>query len=341
MKQIKRINLTFLCSVILGIIEMCLVSVLALNNIHLGIVPSLILSQATIVIPGLVFLIIGRESLGEQIPFRKIKYTSVLMVILFIELCMPLVTVVNLFSQLFASNAAAELSSELVDVPLALNLFIVGFFGPFCEEMFFRGVIFNGLKRNSNRVILPCIISALFFGIMHMNINQCAYAILLGIVFAFINAALDSIWPSIICHITINTQNVYLAYSVEKLAKVAINDNKSIAEAANSISKSSLLISGIFILVLSVFTTVFAVLLFVGICNNEGKYENMMRILGELKRRNSSKDRDIEGNPDIEKSEAKHKLPILTVSGYIAIVICVYIMLLIEPTVKLVKSIMR
>lgn len=321
MKQIKRTNLTFLCSVILGVVEMCLVALLSLNNVRLGIITSLILSQATIVIPGLVFLLVGKESIGSQISFKKLKITSVLMLIVFVQLCMPLVSAVNIFTQLFEKNAAAELSSEIIDISMLLSIFVIGFLGPFCEELFFRGVIFGSLKRSSGRIFASVAVSAAFFGIMHMNVNQCAYAFLLGSIFAFINASLDSIWPSVICHVTINTQNVILSYILENATNAFTEDNASVTSSLTS--GTMLIIMAGIMLAISLFTTILAALLFVGICNNEGKYENMMSLF-----------RKPEGMVATKK-------PVLTVSGYIAISICIYIMFLIKPTIMIIKMFVK
>lgn len=333
MKQIKRTNLTFLCSVILGVVEMCLVALLSVNNVKLEIITSLILSQATIVIPGLVFLLISKESIEKQIPLRTIRFTSICLLIVFTQLCLPLVTAVNLLTQLFAKNAAAELSTEIMDIPILTSVLVIGFIGPLCEELFFRGVIFNSLKRFSGRVFLSAIVSAVFFGLLHMNANQCAYAFLLGIIFAVIDAVLDSVWPSVVCHVTINTQNVFLAYIVEKSIK-SVSDTKSLAKASTSIDKTMLIMMALLFLGIALFTTVLAALLFVGICNNEDKYDNLVSIFKKKKIEDSDE------NVIAEENETPKIFP-LTASGYIAIVICVYIMFLIEPTVKIIKMFIK
>lgn len=333
MKQIKRTNLTFLCSVIFGVVEMCLVALLSINNIKLEIITSLILSQATIVIPGLVFLLAGKESIDKQIPLRSIRFSSICLLIVFTQLCLPLVTAVNVFTQLFAKNAAAELSSEIIDIPIITSVLVIGFIGPLCEELFFRGVIFNSLKRFSGRMFFSAIVSAIFFGLLHMNANQCAYAFLLGFVFAVIDAVLDSVWPSVVCHVTINTQNVLLAYIVEKSIKTVSGKN-NIAEASAAIDKTMIVMVTLIFLAIALFTTVLAALLFIVICNNEDKYDNLVSMF--KKRRIEGAD-ETEGTDVIaEENETRKSIP-LTTSGYIAIVICVYIMFLIEPTIKIIK----
>jgi uncharacterized protein len=74
---------------------------------------------------------------------------------------------------------------------------------PIFEELLFRGMIFNELRKNLN-VPAAIILQALIFGIAHGNIAQGTYAFLMGIVAGFIYVCTKSIWSNIILHISFN-----------------------------------------------------------------------------------------------------------------------------------------
>ena len=71
------------------------------------------------------------------------------------------------------NNAVNSISGEVLAVPFPIMLFLMGMFGPFCEEFVFRGMILRGHKK-SGSVFWAIFWSSLLFGLMHMNFNQAA-----------------------------------------------------------------------------------------------------------------------------------------------------------------------
>jgi membrane protease YdiL (CAAX protease family) len=68
-------------------------------------------------------------------------------------------------------------------VPLWLGIILYGVVSPVTEEIVFRGVLYNRIKRFYS---LPwsVIFSALLFGIFHANLPQCIYGTLMGVLIA-------------------------------------------------------------------------------------------------------------------------------------------------------------
>ena len=60
------------------------------------------------------------------------------------------------------------------------------------------------------------LLSALFFGIAHMNFQQFCYAFFLGIVFGFLIEASDSILSSMTAHMVFNGSSLLLTYLLSK-----------------------------------------------------------------------------------------------------------------------------
>lgn len=218
----KKVNWAFFCMILLNmalyaLIFICYTQGIAMFNI--GIMSSLLISQAILVSPALLFLLFSRKKtetghLNEMLGFHKIKISSFFMVLLFTYLIMPMSTALNAISMLFVDNTVNAISGEVLQMPFPVMLFMIGILGPFCEEFVFRGVIFRGYK-NSGAVFWSIFWSALLFGLMHLNFNQAAYAIALGVMFALLVEATGSLWSSVIAHMVFNSHEVCLMYLVE------------------------------------------------------------------------------------------------------------------------------
>ena len=73
----------------------------------------LISSEIVYLIPVLLCLLIGRDSIGKLIPHRAPRISTLLMTILFVLLLEPLMTCLNVFTMLFSTNYVLETRSDL------------------------------------------------------------------------------------------------------------------------------------------------------------------------------------------------------------------------------------
>lgn len=74
---------------------------------------------------------------------------------------------------------------------------------PIFEEIFFRGIIFNELRKNIS-LLFSIVLQALIFALAHGNVKQGVYAFVLGIIASAAYAWTKSIWSNIAIHITFN-----------------------------------------------------------------------------------------------------------------------------------------
>ena len=82
-------------------------------------------------------------------------------------------------------------------------IFALALVPAFCEELIFRGIVFNGLReRFSTRWAL--IISALAFTIVHGNLQQLIYPFILGCLLGLIMARTGSLFASMVVHFVNN-----------------------------------------------------------------------------------------------------------------------------------------
>lgn len=233
----KRVNWVFLSLILLNLALYALIFICYARGIaifDIGIVTNLLISQLMILSPAFLFMLASRKRtetgrLNEMLGFRKIKVSSFFMVLLFTVLIMPMSTALNAISMLFVDNTVNAISGDVLQMPFPVMLFMIGMFGPFCEEFVFRGIIFQGYK-NSGSVFWAVFWSALLFGLMHLNFNQAAYAIALGAMFALLVEATGSLWSSVIAHMAFNSWQVCMMYLSELIPQEMIGPEAELTQ---------------------------------------------------------------------------------------------------------------
>ena len=221
----KKVNWLFLTTLL---VEAAVMAFMYLcSDISLGIIESLLLSQLIVLVPTVLFLLGTRTDPGRLIVHNRPKFTTALLVVVFTFLCMPAIIAVNAFSMLFVDNEVAGLQSYMLSVPWWQILLMVGIIGPVSEEFVFRGVIYHGYK-TSQRFVGSMLLSALLFGLTHLNFNQMSYAVLVGIVSVLLLEGSGSIFYSMLFHICINTTNV-VQMLVQKAQGTIMSQEESMA----------------------------------------------------------------------------------------------------------------
>lgn len=81
-----------------------------------------------------------------------------------------------------------EVAESQYGVPVLLGVILYGVISPFAEEILFRGILFNRLRREFS-VGVSILLSALLFGLYHGNYVQGIYGTLLGMLMAYLYAA--------------------------------------------------------------------------------------------------------------------------------------------------------
>lgn len=74
---------------------------------------------------------------------------------------------------------------------------------PIFEEFVFRGVLLRALKPYGNG--LAIFFTGIFFGVFHGNLSQCFYAAAIGIALGYIADVTDSLIPTTVIHILVNS----------------------------------------------------------------------------------------------------------------------------------------
>lgn len=267
-KRIWGASILFLVLVVINI---------AANFIPFGDMPiylNILIPQALIIVPVLVYATVTRQNLFRLIRFRKVNFWSLLLVIPLVGLLEPVIICVNAFSMAFSTNVIAGTMEGITGMlPYVAGISLMALLPAVVEETTFRGVLLNSFHRDSNP--WPAILfSALCFGCMHMNFNQIAYALILGILMGILLEASGSILSTMLLHFLFNATSTSLMYLLPYITQWSNNvlENSgmsaqeleqvtSVSEAAAEYTSGQMLMLGGIMIVPALISLVLAALL--------------------------------------------------------------------------------
>ena len=124
-------------------------------------------------------------------------------------------TAINVLFSVTGFSAGSEQYKQVAEVQFALPLWLgcvfYGILSPMVEELVFRGIVYNALKRNvAEKMAIAG--SALLFGIMHGNIVQMVYASVMGVVLSLVYRKYQNLWAPVLLHGAANVSVYALTY---------------------------------------------------------------------------------------------------------------------------------
>ena len=211
-KVFNRIGLaTFVTMILVSIIQVMFLGIIGVINKALLSAnwvnyASIAISFYLIGFPVFYFMI-------KNLPEEEKRESRTLGVLEIIKICVMSYGVVYIFSlftnlimMLIAVIKGSEVTNPLVNMLEGSNwiwsLIFAGILSPIIEEMMFRGVMLNKLRRYGDKVAI--ITTAILFGLFHANFSQFFYAVALGMIFAYVALKTGTIKYSIILHIVVN-----------------------------------------------------------------------------------------------------------------------------------------
>ena len=194
----------------------------AFESSKIYIVLSLCLNQVIFLIIYLLHTFTTKKTIKESKICNKISIKTLLVVILIafasFILLSPFANVLDELFQKIGFNGG-ELPIKMNSFKNFAFLFLtLGVFAPIVEELIFRGVIFNGLKKQSTKFAV--LISSLMFMLIHLSINQSIYQFLMGIVLALAVLYTNSLISSILIHFINNSTILLINYIIPNLTNV-------------------------------------------------------------------------------------------------------------------------
>ena len=227
----------------------------------------LISSEIVYLIPVLLCLLIGRDSIGKLIPHRAPRISTLLMTILFVLLLEPLMTCLNVITMLFSTNYVLEIRSDLSIISVPLQLICIAVVPAVLEEFMFRGV-FAGYYREKG-ILTAALLSGLVFGLFHLNFNQFGYAFALGVAFALLLEGTGSIFYGMFAHFLINRFSVIITALSDKI--LPLTGEESIAAVAESMTTEMLVNTFCVYAVIAAVSTCLAGAVYIWIVKHSGR----------------------------------------------------------------------
>lgn len=227
----------------------------------------LISSEIVYLIPVLLCLLIGRDSIGKLIPHRAPRISTLLMTTLFVLLLEPLMTCLNVITMLFSTNYVLEIRSDLSIISVPLQLICIAVVPAVLEEFMFRGV-FAGYYREKG-ILTAALLSGLVFGLFHLNFNQFGYAFALGVAFALLLEGTGSIFYGMFAHFLINGFSVIITALSDKI--LPLTGEESIAAVAESMTTEMLVNTFCVYAVIAAVSTCLAGAVYIWIVKHSGR----------------------------------------------------------------------
>lgn len=175
---------------------------------------------------GVIYWLRYRKSHKEQPRMRTLAITPKTMVLsvvigfamvfvsnLILALFNPLTMMVGMDFYMEQLNLISQLISGTA---LPLAIVSVGIIGPIVEEVIFRGLIFYYFQKRYS-VKTAIIIQAILFGVIHLNLAQASYAMIIGIFLGFAYVYTQSIWVPIIIHVVNNIVAIFVPEAIASM----------------------------------------------------------------------------------------------------------------------------
>lgn len=166
-----------------------------------------------IAVPVLLYFAIRRIPLEEALPFQRAGALKTAACVFFgAAVCMLANIPANVVSNV---QKAFGFSGDLPEMPLnddprVLVLYVVtiAVIPPIVEELLFRGMILQSLRRYGDGFAV--VASAILFGLYHGNFIQMVFAFIAGLAMALVVVRTGSLWTSVLIHLINNGVSVGL-----------------------------------------------------------------------------------------------------------------------------------
>ena len=164
----------------------------------------------TIIAAIITYLVLVRKnkSISLKRIFKKLNRKDYLLLII---IGMATILTGNIFTDLITGNNQQIVETSMSMSRIPLELIGTATFIPAIEEIVFRGLIYENMKKKF-KIQYALFGSAVAFGIFHFDLRQCLNAMVLGIVSVVIYETFSDLKASIIVHSSANVTSLILNY---------------------------------------------------------------------------------------------------------------------------------
>lgn len=182
----------------------------------------------------LLYLALKKIDIKKTMRFNKLRLKHGLIIIIITILMYPLAVTANALGMLLLS-LIGNLNIPQLPMPTDFmgylkSMAVISLAAGICEEVFFRGFILTGYEKLNKRKAI--IISAVLFGMFHLNLYNLFGPIVLGLIWGYLVVLTNSIYAGIIGHIVNNGFAVTLGFIFSGLQQ-QLQDNATTSAGAS------------------------------------------------------------------------------------------------------------
>jgi membrane protease YdiL (CAAX protease family) len=134
---------------------------------------------------------------------RTLLWVAVLMVAIFVVNALYSYLISALHLNVQTNDQLLLQQSKVAPLTTYATLLAAVIVAPFCEEVFFRGFVFPGLRRGMP-VGWAIVLSSLLFAVSHADPGSFVVLVIIGLALATLRWRTRSIWPAILLHMLNN-----------------------------------------------------------------------------------------------------------------------------------------
>ena len=145
-----------------------------------------------------------RAEPAESKPLGFLSMLALISVCLALTLAGSIIgNIVNVIVSLLTGTPVTNPVEQMTaNTPMWANLLFVVILAPILEELFFRKLMIDRLRRYGD--LTAILVSGIVFGVIHGNFSQFFYAAMLGVVFGYVYCRTGRLWYTIFLHMFIN-----------------------------------------------------------------------------------------------------------------------------------------
>ncbi|MBR5269792.1 MAG: CPBP family intramembrane metalloprotease [Anaerotignum sp.] len=167
----------------------------------------MLLAQLLSFLPPIIFYFLyTKKDVRKTLRLNPLGWKNVLIIISFGVSIQPVMSLLSYVMSLFFPNPVEQSVTGIQASGLVISMISVAVIPALLEEVFSRGILLSGYRFLGKWK--AAFISALLFGLLHMNPQQLPYAFVVGFLFCFLVERTDSLYASILPHMVINGTTV-------------------------------------------------------------------------------------------------------------------------------------
>ena len=163
----------------------------------------MLIAQLICFLPALAaYFLYTKKDIRKTLRLNPLGWKNALLIFSFGVSIQPLISLLSYLTSLFFPNPVEESIAGIQQSGLIISMLSVAILPAVLEEVFSRGILLSGYQFLGKWK--AAFVSALLFGLLHMNPQQFLYAFVIGFIFCFLVDRTDSLYASILPHMVIN-----------------------------------------------------------------------------------------------------------------------------------------